>query len=586
MSTSQAALLLWLEASAVAIAYASLGAASPGRRGVATLGIVLIGHAAVAAVAWTVAGGPGDAAALLRVRALFAAEAIATWGAAALLRRVRVDAGVAAAVAALLMLVLVAAPAPGEALASTLDRVDGVTVRSAAYAASPPFVASVVLGVDVVHDRALYGRFTAAVMEMHMITWFWTAGAFALAGTLLSSLALWRRRPRHLRVAATALLLAVAIAGCKKKDEGDKSPPAKAGTGSASAGTGAASGSGSGTGSAAPAAKGPTVADLEAAIAKGVDFLGKSVADGGLIGGHPGSTAMAALAMAGAPGVTADDPRLKPSLDLLAGLAKPDGSIVDKDYPVYVTAISALAFQQAKVHPDLIEKAQGYLAGKQFGEATGTDPKDKNYGGVGYGADPNEPDADLSNMHFALDALKDSTLKDRPEVLARAQKFLERCQNRSESNDQPWATNDGGFVYEPGESKAGGTLSSGSMTYAGIAGFLYTAADAKDPRVAAALDYVRANYSVDENPGMGLKGLFYYYHLMARALDLIGQRTIVDSDGHEHDWAAELAGKLLSMQKPDGSWANTDQTYWESNPAIATARALLALEHTLDAMKK
>ena len=38
-----------------------------------------------------------------------------------------------------------------------------------------------------------------------------------------------------------------------------------------------------------------------------------------------------------------------------------------------VTAISALAFQQAKVHPDLIEKAQGYLAGKQFGEATGTD---------------------------------------------------------------------------------------------------------------------------------------------------------------------------------------------------------------------
>ncbi len=508
-------------------------------------------------------------------RALFAAEALAAAGLAATLCRTSLDRGLAAAGSALVVLALIAAPAPGEALAQAVGATRAPAVRTAAYAASPPFAASAALGLDVLHERALYGRIPAAVMEMHMVPWIWTAGAFAAAGMLLSLVGLRRRRG----VATVALvgLALLAAPACKKKDEAAPAP--------AKDPVGAKTPADKAPADAAPAkAAGPDAVAIHAAIARGIDFLAASRGDGGLIGGHPGTTALASLAMVSADGVAASDPRVEPSLTALAKLAKPDGAIYDKDYPVYVTAIATLAFAKAHINTDLVEKAQRWLADKQFGENTKVDGKDPNYGGVGYGTDATHPDADLSNLHFALDALKDSTLADRPDVLARAQKFLERCQNRSESNDQPWTGNDGGFVYKPGASKAGATASSGSMTYAGIAGFLYTQADAQDPRVAAALDYIKANYSVDENPGLGLKGLYYHHHMMARALGLLGSRTLVDAEGQSHDWPAELTTKLLAMQKPDGSWANTDETYWENNPAIATSRALLALEHALDAM--
>jgi hypothetical protein len=32
------------------------------------------------------------------------------------------------------------------------------------------------------------------------------------------------------------------------------------------------------------------------------------------------------------------------------------------------------------------------------------------------------------------------------------------------------------------------------------------------------------------------------------------------------------------MQHPDGSWANTDTVWWESEPVLATSYALLTLK--------
>jgi squalene-hopene/tetraprenyl-beta-curcumene cyclase len=564
VSTSNAGLLLWLEGAAIAIAYAAIGTARVRR--VAVLAAVLAAHAVLAALAWRLAGGPGELGALLRVRAIFIAEALAAYGLAAALVRLRVEGGLAATAAAAIVLLLVVAPAPGEAIG-------GVSARTASYAVSPSFAASAVLGLDLMHDPALYGRVPAAVMETHMTPWIWTAGSFLAAGMMLVLLATSRRRAR--RAAVLALLAAVALAACKKdeKKEPEKAPEKKEPEATKPA-------------DAAPAKPTVDAAAVKAAIDKGVEFLAKSRGDGDWIGGHPGTTAMATLAMVSADGgPNKDDARVKPSLDALAKLAKKDGAIFDKDFPVYVTAITVLAFQKAGVQPEIIKKAQAWLAGKQFDESNKVDPKDPNYGGVGYGVDVKEPDADLSNMHFALEALKESDLKDRAEVIKRAQKFLERCQNRSESNDQEWAGNDGGFVYKPGASKAGGTASTGSMTEAGVAAFLYADVDKADPRVAAAIDWLRDHYSVDENPGLGTKGLFYHYHMMARSLGMLGEKEFVDGDGNKHDWAAELAAKLVGMQKPDGSWANEDQTYWENNPALATSRALLALEYAYAAMK-
>ena len=42
---------------------------------------------------------------------------------------------------------------------------------------------------------------------------------------------------------------------------------------------------------------------------------------------------------------------------------------------------------------------------------------------------------------------------------------------------------------------------------------------------------------------------------------------------------------MIGLQKADGTWANPDGTYWESNPVMATARSVLALAYARAAMK-
>jgi len=54
---------------------------------------------------------------------------------------------------------------------------------------------------------------------------------------------------------------------------------------------------------------------------------------------------------------------------------------------------------------------------------------------------------DLSNAQFALQAMHDAGLKPEDPAFKAALVFLSRTQNSSETNDQPWAGNDGGFVY-------------------------------------------------------------------------------------------------------------------------------------------
>ena len=43
------------------------------------------------------------------------------------------------------------------------------------------------------------------------------------------------------------------------------------------------------------------------------------------------------------------------------------------------------------------------------------------------------------------------------------------------------------------------------------------------PRVQAVLKWVRDNYTVDENPGMGQKTVYYYYMVFAKALQAVGR---------------------------------------------------------------
>ncbi|MEE2661085.1 MAG: prenyltransferase/squalene oxidase repeat-containing protein, partial [Planctomycetota bacterium] len=160
---------------------------------------------------------------------------------------------------------------------------------------------------------------------------------------------------------------------------------------------------------------------------------------------------------------------------------------------------------------------------------------------------------------------------------------------RSESNPASWAGDDGGFVYTPAgegeskvESEAGSLRSYGSMTYAGFKSLLYAGLDVEDPRVQAALDWLRRHWTLEENPGLGSQGYFYYLHVMSRALRAFGEDSITDNSGKIHDWRRELAERLLALQEPDGSWVNRSSDRWlEGESCLATAYAVLALEEVM-----
>ncbi len=316
-----------------------------------------------------------------------------------------------------------------------------------------------------------------------------------------------------------------------------------------------------------------------AAIDRGLEWLKMQQEDSGLFRHHPGITGLAVTAFLRHPQnryAEAEHPFIQKSIQALLAMQQPNGGIYNVEMqpalPNYNTSVSLMALSSAK-NPEYdaaIAKAQGFIKSLQV-----TDESDVYFGGIGYGS--RESVHDLSNMSFAIQALKESGSDD-PEVWNKAIKFLERCQNRSETNDQDWAGDDGGFIYAPdGESKAENHRSYASMTYAGVLSFIYAKVDRNDPRVQGAVDWIQKHFTVEENYGMEQQGLFYNYHTMAKALKTYGESTIVDGKGVSHDWYRELAEKLMDEQNPEGFWVNESSRWMERDPVLVTSYAVIAL---------
>jgi squalene-hopene/tetraprenyl-beta-curcumene cyclase len=193
-----------------------------------------------------------------------------------------------------------------------------------------------------------------------------------------------------------------------------------------------------------------------------------------------------------------------------------------------------------------------------------------------------------------LSALEEAGVpKDDPAV-QKALKFVSRCQNLpGETNDQPFAKktsedDKGGLTYtplDPDDSRHktpdGGLRSLGGMTYAGLKSFLYAGVSKDDPRVKSAVAWIRRHYTLEENPGMGKAGLYYYYHTFAKAMDALGEDQFADANGKKHDWRKELFDTLKSKQRADGSWINDERDpFGEGDPNLATGFALLSLSYT------
>jgi len=347
--------------------------------------------------------------------------------------------------------------------------------------------------------------------------------------------------------------------------------------------------------------------EAENAIERGLRWLQKNQAEDGSWMRYPAVTALAATAMMGSrrPEFGKDSPGTARALACVQRYIKPDGGIYDRDNASYNTSICILALMAANdpAYHDVIRRARQYLIRLQCDEGEGHSPDSPYYGGIGYGSTERP---DLSNLQWALEALRFSeslevepsekaagpdgtpvelvpTVPKPPSGLhwAKAIKFLERCQNWKETNDQPWAGTDGGFIYLPGESKAEGTRSYASMTYAGLKSFIYAKVDKSDRRVQAAVNWIRQNYTLDENPPIGPQGLYYNYHTLAKALNAYGEEILTDAKGRGHDWRSELIAKLLSLQHGDGYWVNENGRWWENQRELVTAYTVLALEIAL-----
>jgi squalene-hopene/tetraprenyl-beta-curcumene cyclase len=327
--------------------------------------------------------------------------------------------------------------------------------------------------------------------------------------------------------------------------------------------------------------------------------------------GYPALTALAVMAYAIAPRAASGDslpPAAEKGVLYLLRCVQPDGGIYvpsDKapSMPHYNTSISlsALALVNRPSLRGVIQKAQQFLIKGQHLD------EDVYRGGFGYEAGGKREYADLSSTYMVLEAAwmaerlelgdESATAEAKKLNWQAAIEFLSRVQNLPGSNDQPWAQDPlpddrGGFVYHPGESKAGDEVSDdgsrrfhsyGSMSYAGLLSFIYADVNRDDARVQAAADWIRRHYTMEENAGMGVQGLYFNYHTMAKALSHWGEDPLVLADGRKVWWRKDLALKLVSLQRIDpelkaGYWVNDNGRWWENDPILSTCYSMVALQ--------
>jgi squalene-hopene/tetraprenyl-beta-curcumene cyclase len=343
--------------------------------------------------------------------------------------------------------------------------------------------------------------------------------------------------------------------------------------------------------------------EVSAAIEKGLAWLGtnQNAAGWWSTADQPAVTGLALMAYHGEPtGRWAQHQAARKGLAFLLQCVQPDGGIHRSNLVTYNTSIALLALAAAR-QPELepvIQRGRQFLIQLQrdFGKKGIADTAQD--GGVGYGSKYDH--SDMGNTLQALEALYHTRrpAADRAPVAepdlnwAAAIRFLQHCQNLPEFNSEKWASDDpinkGGFIYYPGHSMAGTMTNSdsgrvalrsyGSISYGGLLSYIYADLKKGDPRVTAVFDWIRRNYTLEENPGLGPQGLFYYYHTMAKALSLHGTTELELVDGRKISWRKDLAAKLLKLQQRDGSWVNENGRWWERDPALVTAYGVLTLE--------
>lgn len=341
--------------------------------------------------------------------------------------------------------------------------------------------------------------------------------------------------------------------------------------------------------------------EVKASVNRGVEWLIAQQSAGGTWSdtNYPALTAFAlqALAMSGREDVKGSVDRavayIKTCVQTNGGIYVDVKGVKGGGLANYNTAIcmTALNMLNDKSLTGIIQNGRKFIAGSQhFGD-------DEYKGGFGYDRDTKRAYTDLLNTYYAAVAMRETAhVEDlrgpgekRVDIdWTETVKFVERMQNKPQAG-----TNDaGGFFYNPSDPKAGAVTnkdgvvvfrSYGSITYAGLLALIYANVSRDDVRVKSAFDWASKHWSLEENPGAGKEGLFFFYNVLTKSLAAYGQDGVPTPDGTTIAWRTEVARKLVSMQQIDpktglGYWKNETGRYWEANPVLVTCYSLIALE--------
>lgn len=335
-----------------------------------------------------------------------------------------------------------------------------------------------------------------------------------------------------------------------------------------------------------------TILGLEAAVTNGVSFLLSQQASDG----HWSDPQMPALTALPLWALAANEPTLRHSSfhiphSVLTNAAAFVLSIQREDGGFYVpkpgrggsglgnyntsVCLSAL-FDSGLAPAGALLKARTYIASSQL---VGDDTM---AGGFGYDKISRRRYADLSNTSYAMSAMaKTASLEELRTSGKKADLDWDKAIAFVENLMKKEGPDAGGAAYNERTPQAGTVTNGqgrvhlrayGSMTYAAVLSMCSAKLTKGDPRVRQSLEYLTKNWSVEENPGMGNQGLYYFYDIMARAL---AAAEVDDVGGHR--WKEELAARLVALQKPDGSWSNDNNRFWEADPVLCTSFALLVL---------
>ena len=333
-------------------------------------------------------------------------------------------------------------------------------------------------------------------------------------------------------------------------------------------------------------------AAIEAAIAGGAGFLAKNQAEDGHWSDPqmPALTALPLWALSGCASIDGvkekvDGGALRRAADFVLKTQRPDGGFYvpkpgrgGSGLGNYNTSVCLSALYDSGLAPkSALLAARSYIASSQL---TGDDTM---AGGFGYDKVSRRRYADLSNTSYAMSAMaKTASLEEFRTGGKRVDLDWDKALSFVEGLMEREGPDAGGAAYNDRTPQAGVSTNAqgrvhlrayGSMTYAAVLSMCSARLDRGDPRVRQSLEYLSKNWTVDENPGMGSQGLYYFYDIMARALTAARVETV---GGHR--WKDELSAKILSLQKPDGSWANENNRFWEADPVLCTSFAMIVLE--------